>query len=195
MGDQANPVGDASSSAWDEAVIDATLDEADLSEIIFSYLVHYCYGETAEIFGKACLGSNLSLLAPAPREHGPNEDSIVVDFHRGRKMQDHLEKYTNTMNERKKLYRLITQGHIAEALDLCRASFPEILDFNDTKEGRKTLFKLQSLMFIEYVRSGLTKEALTYAQTELIRYGPDISGFSEPLQVSRLTPANLSACA
>jgi hypothetical protein len=64
-----------------------------------------------------------------------------------------------TLNSRKKLYDLICQGNISEAIEYCEDVFPNVL----ASQSDQVNFALRCQQFIECVKQS-TSEALIFAQ-------------------------------
>ena len=91
--------------------------------LVHEYLVHSCYAETA---------ASLSQISSADTQ----------DMDLDAPTQQSKEAAIRTLSSRKSLFRMITEGHIAEAIQLCEHSFPEVL-INENGNPREVLFALK----------------------------------------------------
>ncbi|KAJ3258715.1 hypothetical protein HK103_003309 [Boothiomyces macroporosus] len=113
-----------------------------MQKMIYDYLVHSCFSETAAAFGSACQLIN---------------NDMEVDL----SSQDP----TSSLEPRKIMSTMIRNGEIKEAVAFCNENFPGLLG-NKTPESNEINFILTCQQFIEYARNDASK-ALMYAQTEL----------------------------
>ncbi|EGF79498.1 hypothetical protein BATDEDRAFT_89572 [Batrachochytrium dendrobatidis JAM81] len=85
-----------------------------------------------------------------------------------------------TLEVRGKLYRLILNGKLTEAIALCNETFPGILNA-DTPESMDVYFALQCQQFIECIRRSAL-EALHFAQEEFGKFAFKNDKYNETLQ-------------
>lgn len=136
--------------------IENELDQA-IPHLIFSYLTHYGYGQSAQSF--------LSQW-----EKGRAESPLTNE-----------EKFSSsTLDYRSQLRKMIGDGHISEAIAFVEEFFPQIFAGSD---GCLLKFKLQCQQFIEMVRCGDSVNALEYTETTLSPMAQQDSRFLAPLQV------------
>lgn len=136
--------------------IENELDQA-IPHLIFSYLTHYGYGQSAQSF--------LSQWTKG-RTESPLTDE---------------EKFSSsTLDHRSQLRKMIGDGHISEAIAFVEEFFPQIFAGSD---GCLLKFKLQCQQFIEMVRCGDSVNALEYTETTLSPMAQQDSRFLAPLQV------------
>ena len=115
---------------------------ADIGSIIFAHLTHNCYGETARAF-----------LA----QWKSNEAEL----------ETHQRFALDSLECRKELARLITEGRIQEALRYGEQFFPQVFCDEENASNRRLRFRLMTQHFVELVRLGSTCEALDYTESVL----------------------------
>ncbi|KAJ3322220.1 hypothetical protein HDV06_003280 [Boothiomyces sp. JEL0866] len=125
-----------------------------MQKMIYDYLVHSCFSETAAAFGSACQLVN---------------NDMDIDL----SSQDP----TSSLEPRKAISTMVRKGEIKEAVSFCNENFPGLLG-NKTPESNEINFILTCQQFIEYARSDASK-ALMYAQTVFSSINPK---YNETLQ-------------
>lgn len=145
--------------------IENDLDQA-VPHLVFSYLTHYGYGQTAQSF--------LSQWEKVKINDLTIEERFSL----------------SSLDHRSQLRRLISEGKISEAINFIEEFFSQI--FLPSKEGIDPLyvddgpmlkFKLQCQQFIEMVRSGDSVNALEFTESTLSPLAQQDSRFLIPLQV------------
>ncbi|PJF16633.1 hypothetical protein PSACC_03538 [Paramicrosporidium saccamoebae] len=128
-------------------------EKIDLSaaHLIFSYLAHHCYYETAEAFLAQWLGPAKETLSKA---------ELLA---------------AQTLQYRSHLKNLILDGRLAEALQYMGEFFPQLLgvdmqdgiDSNEDVDGCLLRFKLLCQQFVEMVRGGESTTALEFIESSI----------------------------
>jgi len=117
------------------------------AHLIFDYLAHNCYAESASSFLSQWLGPSADLSASLPVEH------------------HHL---LQSLECRKQVRRLIVDGRIAEAIRYLEEFFPQVLgDMQDVGEEGWLKFRLLCQHFFELVREGQAETALEFIDSSL----------------------------
>eukprot|EP00274_Cyanoptyche_gloeocystis_P006475 CAMPEP_0196660814 /NCGR_PEP_ID=MMETSP1086-20130531/41409_1 /TAXON_ID=77921 /ORGANISM="Cyanoptyche gloeocystis , Strain SAG4.97" /LENGTH=221 /DNA_ID=CAMNT_0041995427 /DNA_START=50 /DNA_END=712 /DNA_ORIENTATION=- len=124
--------------AWEEKDVEVTEDS--VQKIVLFYLIHNNYSETVE----SLLGS---------MNERPEKDILT-------------SAALDTINDRKRIYGLILNGQILQAVEETNVLFPNVL-----KDDQDVLFHLRCQHYIELIREKKVKEALLYAQEELGSFG------------------------
>ncbi|KAI8895455.1 CTLH/CRA C-terminal to lish motif domain-containing protein [Globomyces pollinis-pini] len=139
-----------------------------IHQIIYDYLVHNCYSETATSFGAACKMDDKPVVSDSS---SINSESMDIDCH---------ETASASLSLRKECRQLILQGKIRDAIVFCHSQMPGLLAAV-TPEATQVRFVLQCQQFIEYVRSN-SPQALEFAQNELGSFANENQQFAETLQ-------------
>ncbi|XP_071737838.1 ran-binding protein M homolog [Rutidosis leptorrhynchoides] len=114
--------------------------------VVRSYLQHYGYAETLEVFDQA------------------TQESVppITGFHENGFNEHNMYK----VEDRKYLRKLIKDGQIDDAFDNLRKLFPQIVQ-NDTSA---ICFMLYCQKFIELIRVGHLEEAVDYGRTHFQKF-------------------------
>jgi hypothetical protein len=132
---------------WETQNVDAQATQL----LVYDYLVHECYPETAKAFAKAC---QLSVDRDGDTSMG---DSNIP----------HASVYSKqsailTLDARRKIVSLVSSGKIQEAIKQTQQAFPDALA-GRTPGGTDLSFELACQHFIELVRMS-AGDALNFAQ-------------------------------
>jgi len=132
--------------------------------LVHSYLLHHCYGETAQALWDAASGGLMtgsSAMETDARDGiGENEDSGIA-----------------AVNTRLPIIQAVLNGEVATAIGMATELEPEIF----TKR-RDVLLDLLCLQFVDIVRTGDTQEAIVFAKKELAPFGYGDAGNVERLE-------------
>ncbi|XP_059631945.1 ran-binding protein M homolog [Cornus florida] len=115
-------------------------------EIVRSYLLHYGYEDTLQLFDMASKSTAPSI--PLAKENGFTEPEMYA------------------LNERKTLRQLIKIGKIDDAFGKLRDWYPQIVQDGTSA----TCFLLHSQKFIELVRDGKLEEAVAYGRINFEKF-------------------------
>ncbi|KAJ3130019.1 hypothetical protein HK098_006731 [Nowakowskiella sp. JEL0407] len=164
-----------------------------LQRIIYEYLIHNCYSETAELFLSNC--SPPSTTEPNPQssntEYVQTENpggavaglaGVVLIDDEGDLVMDsdevgnggQLELWevalrVKTVEARKHLYQLIVSGKLGEAIEFCRQKFPAVVSLT-TPESTDVYFQLCSQQFIEIVRQNAVDAVKFVNSVEFLKF-------------------------
>lgn len=138
------------------------------AHLIFGYLTHNCYAESASSFLSQWLGPSADLSASLPAEH----------YH-----------LLQSLEYRKHVRQLIIDGRIAEAIRYLEEFFPQVLsDMQDVGEEGWLKFRLLCQHFFELVREGQAEAALEFIDSSLTPFVNTRSKLRDYLQVVILLP-------
>ncbi|RKO93572.1 CTLH/CRA C-terminal to lish motif domain-containing protein [Blyttiomyces helicus] len=188
-----------SSSNPEESFASTPLEPTVVRRLVYDHLVHNCYSETAKAFGRACqLGppGTYPLSSASAMDLDQDGGSALADADGdicmgGVANEAAQESATSgagglggsaadtdadeggalgSLEARKKLYHLLMDGKVTEAIAYCASAFPQALA-GDSPQTVEMRFLLQCQQFIERVRTS-GPEALTFARNELGEIDP-----------------------
>jgi hypothetical protein len=138
----------------------AIIDQNSINTLIYDYLIHNCFGETADSFKHS--SGDLKQLKKID-----SMDLDKSDLFEDNQMeidQEPVHSIANkTLDTRKKLRDFILAGSIVEAIDFCDLIFPNLLLYEGNTKSRDVLFALRCQQFIECIKTS-APEALQFAQ-------------------------------
>lgn len=152
-------------------------DQETVHSLIYQYLIHNCYGETAQAFRLSSGADSLSPTTPEYTVVQEEVDDMDIDdadeptnvwmqeqtsFSNTGKYSDLNSNAVKTLAIRKKLRQFIISGSILEAIEHCEQIFPSLLTMSDPK-NIDVLFLLRTQQFIELVKQS-APTALQFAQ-------------------------------
>lgn len=173
---------DPAQEAWEKVPFSPHPDV--IQRLIYDYLVYNCFSDSAKSFGSACqmieadsLGKLLP-RSPSKNRRGEvtamdiDDDGAVIDMNglkssagiggMGGSPGPSLSGPLQTLEFRKQLCKLITTGHIKEAIEYCNETFPNALA-GSSPQVIDICFQLNCQQFIEYVRTS-APDAMAFAQ-------------------------------
>lgn len=150
-------------------------DPQTMQNLVYEYLVHNCYGETAKSFAAAAQIAQklpqhtMDLDSPDGSTNAYDEDFEMESV---QNTQTTSERDTSialkTLQSRKRLREYLVAGNVSNAISYCEETFPADMISKDSVE---VLFALKCQQFIELLRNDPSM-ALQFAQEELGQFGP-----------------------
>lgn len=155
----------------------AGADQETIHSLIYDYLIHNCFGDTANSFAISC---GVQKEAPAKPDSMDIDSSEAIEIfdvdcdQMDLDGQPSINSKTNlkyiavkTLPARKKLRDLILSGLIVEAIEYCEQIFPNLINNTNTEKIQDVLFTLKCQQFIECIKKG-APEALEFAQKGIL---------------------------
>jgi hypothetical protein len=135
------------------------IDQDSINTLIYDYLIHNCFGETADSFKN----SN-GVVQQFKKNDSMDLDKSDLEDSQMEIDQEPVHSIAKkTLDTRKKLRDFILDGSIVEAIDFCDLIFPNLLLNDGNTKSRDVLFALRCQQFIECIKTSAPK-ALQFAQ-------------------------------
>ncbi|KAI9203815.1 CTLH/CRA C-terminal to lish motif domain-containing protein [Polychytrium aggregatum] len=139
-----------------DSLASLALQNKTFDQMIHEYLLHHCYADTAVAFSQ----SSASLSASPSLKAEPADRSLLW---------------------RKRLFSLVLEGNVREAIQICTTAPLCVLDTSVYPSALPVLFDLKCQEFIELTKTS-AEAALTFAHAELGQFSTLDSSYVAILQ-------------
>jgi CTLH/CRA C-terminal to LisH motif domain/LisH len=155
-------------------------DQESVHQLIYDYLIHNCYGDTAQSFRQSCGSFNTKPhsyvktmdIDPSDQVDASgyfDEEAMDIDasqsmiIDRPSSTPGPTSTAVKTLGARKTLHNFIIAGSIVDAIDYCDQAFPNLLNDSENSMSFDVLFALRCQQFIECIKQS-APNALEFAQ-------------------------------